>query len=100
VRNFVIVVHEDPDGGFWGEVPALPGCYSQGETVDELKYNIREAIGGVLEVLKQGGAGAGFERSNPGRSRLKSITGPEMCRRFEANGWSLQRISGSRHIYS
>jgi predicted RNase H-like HicB family nuclease len=42
-------------GGFWGEVPALPGCYSQGETVDELKRNIREAIGGVLEVLKQEG---------------------------------------------
>jgi predicted RNase H-like HicB family nuclease len=34
------------------EVPALPGCYSQGETVDELKHNIREAIAGVLEVLK------------------------------------------------
>jgi predicted RNase H-like HicB family nuclease len=55
VRKFVIVIHEDPDGGFWGEVPALPGCYSQGETVDELKRNIREAIGGVLEVLKQEG---------------------------------------------
>ena len=55
VQNFAIVIHEDPDGGFWGEVPALPGCYSQGETVDELKHNIREAIGGVLEVLKQEG---------------------------------------------
>ena len=31
-----------------GEVPALPGCYSQGETVDELKDNIRETIAGVL----------------------------------------------------
>ena len=55
MQNFAIVIHEDPDGGFWGEVPALPGCYSQGETVDELKHNIREAIGGVLEVLKQEG---------------------------------------------
>jgi predicted RNase H-like HicB family nuclease len=55
VRNFAIVIHEEPDGGFWGEVPALPGCYSQGETVDELEHNIREAIGGVLEVLKQEG---------------------------------------------
>ena len=50
-----MVVHEDPDGGFWGEVPALPGCYSQGETVEELKHNIREAISGVLEVLKEEG---------------------------------------------
>jgi predicted RNase H-like HicB family nuclease len=55
VQNYAVVIHEDPDGGFWGEVPALPGCYSQGETVDELKYNIREAIAGVLEVLKEQG---------------------------------------------
>ena len=50
-----MVIHEDPDGGFWGEVPALPGCYSQGETVGELTHNIREAIAGVLEVLKEQG---------------------------------------------
>jgi predicted RNase H-like HicB family nuclease len=55
VQNYAVVIHEDPDGGFWGEVPALPGCYSQGETVDELKHNIREAIAGVLEVLKEEG---------------------------------------------
>jgi hypothetical protein len=41
VQNFAVVIHEDPEGGFWAEVPALPGCYSQGETVDELKHNIR-----------------------------------------------------------
>ena len=55
MRNYAVVIHEDPDGGFWGEVPALPGCYSQGETVDELKQNIREAIAGVLDVLKEQG---------------------------------------------
>jgi predicted RNase H-like HicB family nuclease len=51
VQNYAVVIHEDPEGGFWAEVPALPGCYSQGETVDELKHNIREAIAGVLEVV-------------------------------------------------
>ncbi len=55
VRNYTVVVHEDPDGGFWGEVPALPGCYSQGDTIDELKSNIREAIAGVVEVLREEG---------------------------------------------
>ncbi len=55
MRNYAVVIHEDPDGGFWGEVPALPGCFSQGETVDELRQNIREAIAGVLEVLKEQG---------------------------------------------
>ena len=53
MRNYAVILHEDPQGGFWGEVPALPGCYSQGETVDELKQNIREAIAGVLEVLRE-----------------------------------------------
>jgi len=50
-----VIIHEDPDGGFWGEVRALQGCYSQGETVEELKHNIREAIAGVPEVLKEQG---------------------------------------------
>ena len=39
-----VVVHEAEEGGFWAEVPALPGCVSQGETMDELLANIREAI--------------------------------------------------------
>ncbi len=53
--KYAIVVHEEPEGGFWAEVPALPGCYSQGETMDELMVNIREAISGVLEVMKANG---------------------------------------------
>ena len=55
VDKYSIVVHQEPEGGFWAEVPALPGCYSQGETLDELMKNIREAITGVLEVMKARG---------------------------------------------
>ena len=55
MQSYAVVIHRDPEGGFWGEVPALPGCYSQGETVEELKHNIREAITGVLEVLREQG---------------------------------------------
>jgi predicted RNase H-like HicB family nuclease len=55
VQNYAVVIHEEPEGGFWAEVPAIPGCYSQGETVDELKHNIREAIAGVSEVLREQG---------------------------------------------
>jgi predicted RNase H-like HicB family nuclease len=55
VTNYAVVIHEEPEGGYWAEVPALPGCYSQGETVDELLANIREAIEGVLEVLHEQG---------------------------------------------
>ena len=53
MKKYDVVVHEDPNGGCWGEVPALPGCYSQSETVDELMENIREAIAGVLEVISE-----------------------------------------------
>jgi predicted RNase H-like HicB family nuclease len=35
-----------------GEVPALPGCFSQGKTIEELKRNIAEAIEGWLEVMR------------------------------------------------
>jgi predicted RNase H-like HicB family nuclease len=55
MASFAVVIHEDPAGGFWAEVPALPGCYSQGETVNELLTNIREAARGVLEVLREQG---------------------------------------------
>jgi predicted RNase H-like HicB family nuclease len=42
--NVKIVVHEAEEGGFWAEVPALPGCVSQGETMAELLASMREAI--------------------------------------------------------
>jgi predicted RNase H-like HicB family nuclease len=52
VSHFAVVIHEEPEGGFWAEVPALPGCYSQGESVEALLENVREAISGVLEVME------------------------------------------------
>jgi predicted RNase H-like HicB family nuclease len=55
MSKLAVVIHAEPAGGFWGEVPALPGCYSQGETVDELLANLREAIAGVLEVMQEEG---------------------------------------------
>lgn len=45
-----VIVHMATEGGFWAEVPALPGCATQGETVDELLANLREAIEGRLAV--------------------------------------------------
>jgi predicted RNase H-like HicB family nuclease len=41
-----IVVHEAEEGGFWAEVPAIPGCASQGDSMDELMKNLQEAIEG------------------------------------------------------
>ena len=53
--EYSVVVHPAEEGGFWVEVPALPGCYSQGETVDEALANVREAIGLYLEALRDDG---------------------------------------------
>lgn len=41
--RITVIIHEE-DGGFWAEVPALPGCCSQGDTLEEMIYNIKEAI--------------------------------------------------------
>ena len=43
-----VIVHEAEEGGFWAEVPSIPGCSTQGETYDELEANLLEAIEGCL----------------------------------------------------
>ncbi len=45
-----VVVHESEEGGFWAEVPAIPGCATQGETFEELLKNLYEAVEGCLSV--------------------------------------------------
>lgn len=45
-----VVVHEAAEGGYWAEVPAIPGCATQGNTMEELLANVREAIEGCLAV--------------------------------------------------
>lgn len=44
------IIHEAEEGGFWAEVPSLPGCVSQAETMEDLKANIQEAIELWLEA--------------------------------------------------
>jgi len=57
MRKYTVVVHHAEEGGYWVEVPALPGCYSQGETVEEAVAKAREAIETHLEALCQEGQG-------------------------------------------
>ncbi len=45
-----VVVHEAEEGGYWAEVPAIPGCASQGDTLQELMKNVHEAVEGCLSV--------------------------------------------------
>lgn len=51
--EYTILVYRAEEGGFWAEVPALPGCYSQGETIEETMKNIKEAIEAHILVLKE-----------------------------------------------
>lgn len=44
------IVHQAEEGGYWAEVPALPGCITEGDTLEELENNLKDAIEGWLEV--------------------------------------------------
>ncbi|MGI0135384.1 MAG: type II toxin-antitoxin system HicB family antitoxin [Candidatus Micrarchaeaceae archaeon] len=45
-----VVVHNAEEGGYWAEVPSIPGCATQGETFEELLENLYEAVEGCLAV--------------------------------------------------
>ena len=45
-----VVIHEAEEGGFWAEVPAIPGCATQGEDFQALLANLYEAVEGCLSV--------------------------------------------------
>ena len=45
-----VVIHEAEEGGYWAEVPSIPGCATQGESFDDLSSNICEAVEGCLSV--------------------------------------------------
>ena len=45
-----VVIHTAEEGGYWAEVPAIPGCATQGESFEDLLQNIYEAVEGCLSV--------------------------------------------------
>jgi predicted RNase H-like HicB family nuclease len=45
-----VIIHEAEEGGYWAEVPAIPGCMTQGENMKELIENLYDAIEGCLSV--------------------------------------------------
>jgi predicted RNase H-like HicB family nuclease len=51
--EYTIIIHKAEEGGFWAEVPALSGCFSQGETVEETIANTKEAIELHISCLKE-----------------------------------------------
>ena len=94
--NLKVVIHAAEEGGFWAEVPALPGCVSQGETRAEVKANIREAIEGWL-MAEEPRTGS-CRRGHRGH-RVKQVSGRDLARLVQRKGWALARIHGSHHIF-
>jgi len=47
-----VIIEQDEAGYYVAEVPALPGCFSQGRSQEEAVTNIQEAIEGWLEVME------------------------------------------------
>jgi predicted RNase H-like HicB family nuclease len=45
-----VVVHQAEEGGYWAEVPSIPGCATQGDDFEELLANLYEAVEGCLSV--------------------------------------------------
>ncbi len=67
-REFEVVLQPEPEGGFSVSVPDLPGCHTQGETVEEALAMARDAIEGYLEVLEDEG------RPLPEPARIERVT--------------------------
>ncbi len=49
--DFTVLLHEDETGGYWAEVEELPGCITQGDTVEEVEANAKDAIEVFLDGL-------------------------------------------------
>ena len=52
-NSHTMLVYKAEEGGYWGEVLEIPGCVSQGETMEEFKHNIREALDAVERSLME-----------------------------------------------
>jgi len=50
--EYVLVIHAAEEGGYWAEVPSLPGCFTQGETVEEVLRRAPDAIASHIEALR------------------------------------------------
>lgn len=57
-----VVIREAEEGGFWAEVPSIPGCTTPGDTIEELLGNIYEAVEGCLSVEVQEVPSSGTDR--------------------------------------
>jgi predicted RNase H-like HicB family nuclease len=48
--NLKVIVHKAEEGGYWAEVPSIKGCMTEGETMEELIANLRDAVDACLSI--------------------------------------------------
>jgi predicted RNase H-like HicB family nuclease len=70
--GFTLRVYKDPPAGYWAEVAELPGCYTQGRTIEEVRERATEAIALYLETLA-GQAGRSSEPATVHERPVKTI---------------------------
>jgi predicted RNase H-like HicB family nuclease len=68
--NYDVVIHTAEEGGFWAEVPALAGCYTQGESIEEVLTNAVDAIETHLDALKDDG----MKLPSPDSVRIETVS--------------------------
>ena len=73
MREFSVVILEDESGGYIAIAPELPGCHTQGDSLDEVVRNIREAIELYLETLSEDEKKELLNRRVVGLQRVKAI---------------------------
>ena len=75
--KLIALIHEDENGEYWAEVPALPGCISGGDTVPEASANIKEAAEGLLEIIREDIEAEGFSNDILSLGDLLAEADPE-----------------------
>ena len=108
------IIHEAQEGGYWAEVPSLPGCVTQGETMEELRANLHEAIEGWLlaagcwrvsrnrgicsrDSAKQGVAGA--ESAKPRNNKQQTQPSHFVRRHRQASAPAIRRrVLSNRNV--
>ena len=78
-----VIVHEAEEGGYWAEVPAIPGCATQGETFEELAAQSLRGRGRLSVRLMSRLRWRSSERSGDRDRRMKSIAGKDLARVLE-----------------
>lgn len=73
--EYTVIIYPAEEGGYWAKVLALPGCYSQGETLDGTLANIKEAIESHILALKEDGQEIPMEGSPIISSRVAITLG-------------------------